>query len=491
MSKGALLERIDTALANPRLRRAVKRATDNFKNGKARALREYDDWEAMRERARAIRAHTIQHLDDYLTQLADKVRQNGGHVHFAATADEAVEIVRNIARHYGVKSVAKSKSMISEEIHLNQALEADGVAVYETDLGEYIIQLAGETPSHIVGPALHKTREEIAELFSRLEGKELSTDTPTLTAVARRQLREIFLTADMGITGCNFAVAETGSITLVTNEGNGRMVTSLPRVQVTLMGMERIVPRLEDLDLLLTMLTRSATGQKTTSYTTIVSGPRRPGEKDGPEAFHLIIVDNQRSTLLGGDFEEALNCIRCGACLNVCPVYRQIGGHAYGWVYSGPIGAVLTPLYKGIEEWGEVALASSLCGACYETCPVKIPLHDMLIGIRQKSAEAKLTHPVERLIFRGFGWMMERPGIYRAAQRAGRWLARPLVRDGRIRSAPPPLTGWITTRELPALAPRSFSEIWARALSSESEPVLEGAAGRRPGEAGQHGERGA
>jgi len=492
VSKGALLERIDVALANERLRRAVRKATDNFKNGKTRAMQEYEDWEGMRERARAIRAHTIQHLDYYLAQLAAKVRQNGGHVHFASSAEQAVEIVRNIARHYGVKSVAKSKSMISEEIHLNQALEADGIQVYETDLGEYIIQLAGETPSHIVGPALHKTREEIAELFSKLEGKPLSTDTPTLTAVARRQLRQIFLTADMGITGCNFAVAETGSVTLVTNEGNGRMVTSLPRIQVTLMGMERIVPRLEDLDLLLTMLTRSATGQKSTSYVTVVSGPRKPGEKDGPEAFHLVIVDNQRSTLLGGEFEEALNCIRCGACLNVCPVYRQIGGHAYGWVYSGPIGAVLTPLYKGIEEWGEVALASSLCGACYETCPVKIPLHDMLIGIRRKSASAKQTHPVERLIFRGFGWMMERPGLYRMAQRAGRWLAKPLVRNGRFRHAPPPLSYWTKTRELPAPAAKSFGEIWQSGFAEEKEPLLAVAVERRQSKGTRStGERGA
>lgn len=472
MSRSALLERIETALANDRLRRAVKRATDNFRIGKTKAIQEYDDWEAMRERARALRAHTIEHLDYYLAQLAANVREQGGHVHFAATADQAVEIVRNIARHYGVKTVAKSKSMISEEIHLNDALQEDGLEVIETDLGEYIIQLAGETPSHIVGPALHKTREDIAALFSELEGTTLQTDTPTLTAVARRQLRSVFLTADMGITGCNFAVAETGSVTLVTNEGNGRMVTSLPRVQVTLMGMERIVPRMEDLDLLLTMLTRSATGQKAASYTTIVTGPRRSGEKDGPEAFHLVIVDNQRSTILGGDFQEALNCIRCGACLNICPVYRQIGGHAYGWVYSGPIGAVLTPLYKGVEEWGDVALASSLCGACYETCPVKIPLHDMLIGIRKESVKAGAAHPLERLIFRGYGWMMGRPGLYRTAVRAGRWLQRPFVRQGRFRYAPPPLSAWLKGRSLPALPSRSFRDVWASELANARETRL-------------------
>lgn len=479
MSKSALAERIERALANPRLKQAVQRTTDSFRAGKARAMQEFDDWEALRERARALRAHTLEHLDEYLAQLAENVRKNGGHVHFARTGAEAVEIVRRIARHYGVRSVAKSKSMISEEIHLNQALEADGIKVYETDLGEYIIQLAGETPSHIVTPSLHKSRDEVAALFSKLEGEQLSSDTPTLAQVARRRLRSIFLEADMGVTGCNFAVAETGSVALVTNEGNGRMVTALPRVQVTLMGMERIVPRLEDLDLLVAMLTRSATGQRSTSYLTITSGPRKPGEKDGPEAFHLVVVDNQRSSILGTEFEEALHCIRCGACLNICPVYRQVGGHAYGWVYGGPIGAVLTPLYQGLEEWGEVAQASSLCGACFEACPVKIPLHEMLIGIRARSAAQGLAKPGEPLAFRAFGLMMRSPRLYRTAQRLGRWLQWPLVRRGRIRWAPPPLAAWLKSRSLPALAPRSFRDVWESELREET-PGLE-KEGRRDG----------
>jgi len=466
MAKAAILDRIDQALGNERLRRAVRKATDTFRGGRARVISDFD-WEAMREKARALRAHTIEHLDYYLEQLAARVRENGGHVHFAENASQAVEIVRRIAAHHGVRSVAKSKSMISEEIHLNEVLEADGIEVYETDLGEYIIQLARETPSHIIGPALHKSREDIAELFSKLEGRPLSSDTPTLTQVARRRLREVFLKADMGITGCNFAVAETGSIVIVTNEGNGRMVTSLPRVQVTLMGMERIVPRLEDLDLLLAMLTRSATGQRTTSYVSIVSGPRKEGERDGPEAFHLVIVDNMRSSILGGEFQEALNCIRCGACLNICPVYRQIGGHAYGWVYSGPIGAVLTPLYKGIEEWGEVAQASSLCGACYDVCPVKIPLHDMLVGIRRASVETGKSKALERLAFRAFGFVMSRPGMYRAALKIGRLAQAPFVRKGRFRAAPPPLSSWLSHRSLPSLPKRSFREIWAKGIDDE------------------------
>ena len=469
MSKAAILERIDEALRNERLRRAVRKATDTFRGGRTRATAEFDDWDALREKARQVRAHTIQHLDYYIEQLAARVRENGGHVHFAEDASHAVEIVRRIAAYHGVRTVAKSKSMISEEIHLNHALEQDGIEVIETDLGEYIIQLAGETPSHIIGPALHKSREDIAELFSKLEGEPLATDTPTLTQVARKRLRDIFLKADMGITGCNFAVAETGSITLVTNEGNGRMVTSLPRVQVTLMGMERIVPRLEDLDLLLALLTRSATGQRATSYITVTPGVRMEGEKDGPEAFHLVIVDNQRSSILGGEFEEALNCIRCGACLNICPVYRHIGGHAYGWVYSGPIGAVLTPLYKGIEEWGEVAQASSLCGACYDVCPVKIPLHDMLVGIRRTSVQAGRSKRSERLIFKGFGFVMSRPGVYRTMLKAGRLAQLPFVRKGRFKSAPPPLSEWVRTRSLPSLPKRSFREIWDKGLDAGEE----------------------
>lgn len=478
-TQGALKERIGAALADGKLRRAVAKVTDAYREGKAKATATRPDWEAMREEARALRSHTIQHLDYYLKQLADRVRANGGHVHFAQTDQEAVEIVRRIARHHDVRRVVKSKSMISEEIHLNDALQEDGVEVVETDLGEYILQLAGETPSHIVGPSMHKSREDVAELFSAVEGQELTDDTPTLTAVARRRLRRAFLEADMGITGCNFAVAETGSVALVTNEGNGRMVTALPRVMVTLMGMERIVPRLEDLDLMVTMLTRSATGQAATSYLTITSGVRGPEEKDGPEAFHLVVVDNQRSSLLGGEFEEALNCIRCAACLNVCPVYRQIGGHAYGWVYSGPIGAVLTPLYKGMDEWGEVAEASSLCAACYEACPVKIPLHDMLVGIRRHNVERQSGggHPSrwERWAFAAFGALMARPRLYRWGLKVGRWVQRPFVRNGHLRTAVPPLSRWQEGRELPALAQKSFRDLWAAGLADE--PVMGGSAG--------------
>lgn len=462
--RSALKGRISRALLDSSLRQSVKKATDKFISGRARAVTDAGDWESMRSRAQAIRSHTIQHLDYYIEQLTARVEAEGGHVHFAATEEDAVDIVRRISRHYDVKTAVKSKSMVSEEIQLNAALQEDGVDVIETDLGEYILQLSKEVPSHIIAPALHKNREQIADLFSNIEGERLSSDTSTLTAYARKKLRGAFLEADMGITGCNFAVAETGHIALVTNEGNGRMVTALPRVQVTLMGMERIVPKLEDLDLMLTMLTRSATGQKSTSYVTVTT-IKDEDEQDGPEAFHLVIVDNGRSTILGGEFQEALDCIRCGACLNVCPVYRQMGGHAYGWVYSGPIGAVLTPLYKGIDDWGEVAQASSLCGACDEVCPVKIPIHEMLVGIRTETVKRKKTNLAERLAMRCFGWMMGDARRYKLAQRAASVLSRPLTRNGRITGAPPPLSEWTKTRTLPALPKESFRDIWERELA--------------------------
>lgn len=477
MRKAGVGRRIAAALANPRLKGAVRKTTDSFLQSRERAVTEIKQWEEWREQARALRSHTVANLAAYLEEFAANVRANGGHVHFAVSAEDAVRIVLTIARRYKVKTVAKSKSMISEEIQLNPALEAEGIEVIETDLGEYILQLAGETPSHLVGPALHKTRDDVAELFGTLKGERMSSDTPTLTAFARERLRSIFLKADMGITGCNFAVAETGSVTLVTNEGNGRMVTSLPRVHVTLMGMERIVPRLEDLDLLLTMLTRSATGQRSTSYVTVTSGPAQVGEKDGPEAFHVVIVDNGRSQLLGTEFQEALHCIRCAACLNVCPVYRQVGGHAYGWVYSGPIGAVLTPLYRGIDEWGDVAQASSLCAACYEICPVKIPLHDMLIAIRARQAQTRKARRMEKLVFRAFGAVTSRPGLYRTLLRAGRVLQRPFDRKGRFTKVPPPLKGWLQGRTLPTLPRRTFRELWADELASAAEgsqPVKSG-----------------
>jgi iron-sulfur cluster protein len=331
------------------------------------------DVEELRERGREIKQRTIDDLDRYLDEFSRALEARGGHVHFAATAGEAADTIRDICRRGGARLVAKSKSMASEEIRLNEALERDGLRVVETDLGEYILQLAGEHPAHIIAPAIEKTAVEVAALLGAVDGSELRPELEELTAAARRQLRAVFETADVGITGANFAVAETGSIVLVTNEGNGRLVSALPRTHVVILGMERLVPTTRDLGVLLRLLARSATGQKLTTYTTVLTGPRRPGEQDGPDELHVIVLDNGRSQLRRGRYREMLNCIRCGACLNVCPVYRKSGGDAYGPVYSGPMGAVLVPLLVGLEHAPSLPHASSLCGACAEACPVKIP----------------------------------------------------------------------------------------------------------------------
>ncbi|MBX6394698.1 MAG: iron-sulfur cluster-binding protein [Alicyclobacillaceae bacterium] len=455
-------ERASLALQDEFLRKAVKTTTNKLFFGKVQAQQSLGDWEWWRERGRAIRAHVLAHLDYYLGQLIDRVKEAGGHVHICETAEDAVRVVTEIAQKRGAKSVIKSKSMVSEEVHLNRALEQIGVRPVETDLGEYIIQLAHEAPSHIIAPAIHKNRQQIAELFSEVAGHSLSTDTQTLTAFARRKLREEFLNGDIGVTGCNFAIAETGSICLFTNEGNGRMVTSLPPVHIAIMGMERVLPTFEDLEVMMYLLPRSGTGQKLTSYVTVITGPRRDGEADGPEEFHLLIVDNGRSRILKDPrFREALQCIRCGACLNVCPVYRQIGGHAYGWVYPGPIGAVITPLLQDdLDQWGDLPYASSLCAACYEACPVKIPLHDMLVRHRVRYVAAGKTPPAERLAFRVFKRAFGHARRYRLAVRAASKLQRPFVRNRHLRAKLPGLAGWTMSRDFPAVAPRRFRDLW-------------------------------
>jgi len=455
-----MVQRVQRALQDAALGRAVWRTTDGMRSNRRRAVDAVDDWEAKRERARQIRAHTIAHLDYYLAQLAQRVRALGGHVYFAETAGDAVQYVLEVARRHRVRTVVKSKSMVSEEIELNAHLAAHGITAVETDLGEYIVQLAGERPSHLIAPAMHKDRQQIAALFSQVAGEPLPTDAATLNGFARRTLRRTFLEADMGITGCNFAVAETGTLVLVTNEGNGRMVTTLPRVQVTLMGMERVVPTLDDLDALLDVLARSATGQKMSSYTTLTHGPRRPGEPDGPEELHLVIVDNGRSQMLGTEFQEALHCIRCSACQNVCPVFQHVGGHAYGWVYGGPIGAVITPLLRDIRQWGELADASSLCGACTAVCPVKIPLHDLLIGLRRESERHGQAPRRFRQAFGVWRRLMSDARRWERGLKLLQIMQRPFVHGGRLRWAPPPIDQWLAHRELPALAPQSFRQWW-------------------------------
>ena len=410
------------SLADPRKQAALDKVTGRMRDERVEAWEELPQIEAVRERAHEARMKVVRDLDRYVGEFAASVRSAGGVVHEAASAEEAAAQVVAICRAHGATLAAKSKSMLSEEIGLNAALEAADIKVVETDLGEYLLQLAGEHPAHIIAPAAEKTAAQAAELLSKAGGKPLTTELDVLTRAAREQLRETFLAADVGITGANFGVCSTGSICLVENEGNARLVTALPRVHVALVGRERLVANLADLAVLLKLLPRSATGQRLTSYTTLITGPRRAGEQDGPEELHVIVVDNGRSSLLGGRYEEMLACIRCGACLNVCPVYRKAGGAAYSHAYSGPMGAVLVPLLAGLERAPSLPHASSLCGACTEACPVKIPLHELLLDLRDDLVRERVASRKERLAFTLWSFLWSHPAGYRATT----WLARRL-----------------------------------------------------------------
>jgi len=454
--------RVEDALATPDLPEKMERATSRLVAARHAAFAAFTDGEHVRDRARAIRADVIANLDRYLERFATAAESRGGRVHWAETGADAVRIVQEIARTGGVGTAVKSKSMVSEEIDLNAALESAGVRVVETDLGEWIVQLARDHPSHIIAPIIHKSGEDIARVMRERLGAsaEDTRDPAAMAALARRMLRAEFLRADMGISGSNFGVAETGSLCLVTNEGNGRLTTTVPRIHVALMGIERIVSTLGDLAIMLQLLARSATGQKLSVYTNILTGPRRVGEPDGPEELHIVLVDNRRSGLAGTDVAEILYCIRCGACLNGCPVYQAIGGHAYGSVYPGPVGAVLTPALRGLHEFGELPHASSLCGACREICPVRIDIPRMLLTLRATGVE---TEGAPAWIARGlrtYAALATRPALFRAAAGAARRLTRLRARNGWIGRLPGPLAGWTRQRDFPAFARRSFQDQW-------------------------------
>jgi L-lactate dehydrogenase complex protein LldF len=461
-------ERVEGALHDTTLQTALSRATTRFVTNRAGAIEALHDADALRDQARAIRAKALANLDDLLVRLAENVEKRGGHVCWAGDGAVARQYIVDLAKARGVKLAVKSKSMASEEIHLNRALEDAGVQVAETDLGEFIIQLAGETPSHIIAPAIHKTREQVVELFGKHLGMPPTDDIPTMTRAARQALRQRFLEAEMGISGVNFGVTESGAVVLVTNEGNGRLTTTTPRIHVAVMGIERVVESLDDLGVLLQVLARSATGQKLSVYTNMVSGPARPGELDGPEEFHLILLDNGRSQILGGQYAEALMCIRCGACLNACPVYQSIGGHAYGGVYSGPIGAVLTPLLEPeLRDVHYLPQASSLCGACQWACPVRIAIPDMLLRLRADAVASGKAPLAERAAIAGWQATMLNPAFYRAGGRMAALGSRLIGRKGRIRRLPPPLNAWTRKRDFPQFAERSFGEIWERRKRSQ------------------------
>ncbi len=447
------------AIEDIRLQGSLEGATGRFRDARARALADLPEVEAMRDHLKAVRTATLANLADHLEAFERNALAAGAQVHWAADGAAACEIVTRIAGQHQVTLAAKSKSMATEEIHLNQALLAARVQPVETDLGEWIIQLAGEPPSHIIAPAIHKTRQQVADLFTAESGRPQSADDiPALTAEARRMLREKFLDAGMGISGGNIGVAETGSVVLVTNEGNGRMVSSLPPVYVIVLGIEKIARSWDDAAVWLALLARSATGQPLSVYTTVITGPARPADPDGPREVHIVLLDNRRSAQVGTKYEEALQCIRCGACLNVCPVYREAGGHAYGSPYSGPIGAVISPLLFGLEDYEALPQASSLCGACLDVCPVRIDLPRMLLALREDEVEQRVMPYRERFAERAAAFVMGHERLMRLVTAILRVLQRPVARGDRIR-----LPGRLHPtgqRDLPSLAPRPFRELW-------------------------------
>jgi L-lactate dehydrogenase complex protein LldF len=452
------------AAGDERLKRAINNAV--LRQYTARQLRLLDlpDADKLRTLAGQIKQHTIDNLDYYLVQLKQNVQRNGGHVHFARTGEEAKRIILDIAQSAGCTRAIKSKSMVSEEIELVHAMEERGMDVVETDLGEFIIQIGKDKPSHLVAPIVHKDRASIAKLFSEYFGTPYNDDPYALAGQARKYLRDKFRRADFGMTGGNFVIAETGQVCVVENEGNARQSVTTPRVLVSLIGIEKLIPRLADLAVMLKLLARSATGQPFTIYTNIFGGPRKVGEKDGPQEFHIVFLDNGRSEILASEYRETLRCIRCGACLNACPVYRKIGGHAYGSVYPGPIGALITPLFQGMGTFKDLPQASSLCGACYEACPVKINIPQHLINMRRDINGAHLNGVMERIVYRIWGWGLKSPFLYNLIGTLQKWDLRRRARRGGgwVKKLPDIAAGWTQVRDMPAPARKTFHQLWRK-----------------------------
>ncbi|WP_026381257.1 LutB/LldF family L-lactate oxidation iron-sulfur protein [Afifella pfennigii] len=459
----AFKENAALALADVDLQQALTHVERGFIEKRRKAAEALPEFEALRDEARAIKEHTLAHLDLYLEAFEAKAQHAGAEVHFAETAEDARQAVLAICRRAKARTVTKGKSMISEEIGLNDFLEENDIAPVETDLGEYIIQLRGEPPSHIIAPAVHVTRNQVEQEFRRahagLDPERDLSEPVSLLAEARAALREKFLAADIGITGANFLIAETGSSVIVTNEGNGDLTQILPRVHIVLASIEKLVPTLEDVSTLLRVLARSATGQDMSVYTTFSTGPRRPGDPDGPEETHIVILDNGRAEMLAGELREMLRCIRCGACMNHCPVYHAIGGHAYGATYVGPMGAVLAPALFGLEKTANLPNASTFCGRCEAVCPVRIPLPKLMRHWREREYERHLKPAAERGGLKFWAFLAKRPGLYRLATRLG--LAA-LSRFGRQDSyaSLPFAGGWTRHRDLPAPAAKSFLDQW-------------------------------
>ena len=454
--------RVADKLNDPVLQGNLRLSKGKFVDKRAESIRELPEFEATREAAEAIRNRALRDLDLWLEEFERKATARGGSVLWARDGDEVCRLVIDIARRHGVRKITKSKSMLSEEAGLNQALEAAGIQPVETDLGEYILQINdNEPPSHIIAPVVHKSKEEVADLFARVHRKPRKTDINEMTREAREILRPHFLSAEMGLSGGNFLIAETGSVAVVTNEGNGRMVTSLPKVHVVITGVEKVIPTLEDLCTLMRLLPRSATGQSITNYISVLTGRKRPEELDGVEHMYFILVDNGRVGLLGSEFQDMLRCIRCGACMNHCPVYQTIGGHAYGWVYPGPMGSVLTPLYTGLDQALDLPHAATLCNQCGVVCPVKIPLPDLLRKLREKQVEEGMRPWFERVALRMWAWVATQPWLYalgtKFAVRYLRWLAGGSDRIRVLAAAP----NWTEGRDFPAPEGRTFRELYS------------------------------
>lgn len=447
--------------ANLDHRQTIQTAMGKYEVVRDQRKQWFQDWQGARQLAAQTKFEAVNHLDQYLQQFASQLEARGTKVHWAGNAQQGREIILGILREKQARVVVKSKAMTSEEIHLNDAMEKAGYEVVESDLGEFIVQLRQEPPYHLVFPAMHLTRGQIQETFQARLKDAPSDDPEALTMVARRALRDKYLQAEVGITGANFAIAETGMISITENEGNARLTAAMPKTMITLLGIEKVLPRLEDLALFLPMLAVMGTGQPITCYNTMYGGPRQPGEADGPEEFHVVLLDNQRTTLMAdAEQRDALGCIRCGACLNVCPIFRNVGGHTYGTVYGGPIGSVITPHLRGVQDWKHLSYASSLCGACTETCPVKIDLHHHLLQNRRNASQGSQGKPVwwQKIAFKLFAPVANQPALWSLVTKLGRFgqMFHGLVRGGPL----DPAQAWTRTRELPPVANQSFREWW-------------------------------
>ena len=465
-------QKIHKTLADPKLQLAIYTATGRLKEHRINAIAPeiLPDYQELRTQANSIKKHAIENLDHYLEEFERHVEAHGGKVVYCKDGTEVADFILSLARERQAQLIVKSKSMTTEEVDLNERLEHHGLESVETDLGEYILQLAHERPYHIVAPALHYTRYDVADIFERRLHVPNETVIEKQTAIARSVLREKFLAADIGISGANFLVADSGAVVIIENEGNARLTTSAPRIHIAVAGIEKVIPRAQDLGTFLKLLARSATGQLLSVYTSFLSGPRRDGEIDGPDEFFVVLLDNGRTKLLPDRSKrQSLYCIRCGACLNTCPVYRRIGGHSFPWVYSGPIGAILTPQFMGVAHEPGLPFASSLCGACGEVCPVKIDIPKILLELRsevKKSETREKQNRLEKLAFRAFAWLMTHPRLYELAGRMAASMA-PGDDGGWVRSVSPmlnvaPVRAWLSQRDLPPPPARSFREMWRR-----------------------------